>query len=61
LRKFVQGERISRYETLTRQKFNGIEGKKAPWLNWIEQPPPKGQVSAAVVCDPSSSIKIVAV
>jgi hypothetical protein len=25
----------------------GIERLAAPWLNWIEQPPPKGQVAGS--------------
>jgi len=24
--------------------------EKTPWLNWIEQPPPKGQVARLAIC-----------
>ncbi len=29
------------------RRFLGEVLSKAPWLNWIEQPPPKGQVAGS--------------
>ncbi len=32
---------------MTRVKYRAIQRQAAPWLNWIEQPPPKGQVAGS--------------
>ena len=34
-------------EPLTASANTGNENGLAPWLNWIEQPPPKGQVAGS--------------